>query len=235
MVIGRARWVLPEFETLRLSAEWESRWKPALDEDRAGLPTPFRGYSRSSATLIHHAYHIFRFEAATGRKISDFETVVEFGGGYGSMLRLIERLGFSGKYHIHDLPELGALQRFFHESVRAEGWTGGAGGQRLTASFSSRREDALRELSDPESTLFIATWSLSETPLEVREEWRPTLARFSWFLIGFQEVFEGMNNRAWFAELTASRPDVRWCLEPILHRPDPRFYLFGCPDGDTGP
>src|SRR3712207_7978939 len=48
--------------------------------------TLFRSYPawpESSGNLLHHAYHVCRFEEATGLRAEQLELVVEFGGGYG--------------------------------------------------------------------------------------------------------------------------------------------------------
>jgi hypothetical protein len=74
----------------------------------------------SSGTLIHHAYHLHRFETVTGRFLLELQEIIEFGGGYGSMARLLARLGYRGRYHIHDLPEFAALQRFYLRMVQAD-------------------------------------------------------------------------------------------------------------------
>jgi len=52
-------------------------------------------------------------ERMTGHRISDFNFVFEFGGGYGSFARIAHSLGFRGQWIIHDLPELSALQRMY--------------------------------------------------------------------------------------------------------------------------
>jgi len=229
MTFGLLPWIRTEFRALRHSGEWEARWRDALAENRAGLPMPSHVYPLSSGTLIHHAHHVHRFECATGRAIGDFPAIVEFGGGYGSMARLVARVGFRGPYHIHDLPEFSALQRFYLRSVRAELGGGEAAETLSRVTLSSRREDELPREDETSGALFLATWSLGETPIWLREEWRPTLAGFRFFLIGFHDRFEGIDNLTWFKDLAASRKDVEWRLERIRHRRESLHYLFGSP------
>ena len=186
-------------------------------------------YFVSSGTLIHHAYHVHRFESATGRSIDDLTNIMEFGGGYGSMARLVARLGFRGHYHIHDLPEFSALQRFYlrlvHSEIDAPEITDSLG----RISFSSRREDASPFDETKGESLFLATWSLGETPIWLREDWLPALAKFSFFLIGFRKRFEDIDNWAWFRELASTRSDIKWRFESIPHRGESEFYLIGSP------
>jgi len=62
--------------------------------------------------LIHQRYQILQWELANPqKKISDLKTIVEIGAGYGAMVIILSRLGFRGKYHIVDLPELEIVQR----------------------------------------------------------------------------------------------------------------------------
>ncbi len=190
---------------------------------------PSHIYPTTSGTLIHHAYHFHRFESATGRSIVACTEIVEFGGGYGSMARLVTRLGFRGRYHIHDLPEFSALQRFYLRSVRAEVGEGELADALFGITRSERREEASPSAGSQGDAVFLATWSLSETPLGLREEWRPALARFRYFLIGFQDRFEDIDNRTWFEDFAASRQDVEWRFVPAVHRGEGRRYLFGVP------
>lgn len=229
MTFGLLPWIREEFRALHCSGQWETRWRDALRENWSGLPMPSHVYPSSSGTLIHHAYHVHRFESATGRAIGDFAEIVEFGGGYGSMARLVARLGFLGRYHIHDLPEFSVIQRFYLRLVRSEIGEGEIADTLSRITFSSHREDA-SSLEDREGrTLFLAIWSLGETPIWLREEWLPTLARFRFFLIGFHDRFEDIDNLAWFKDLVATRLDVKWRFEPIRHRTESLHYLIGFP------
>lgn len=229
MTFGFLPWLRTEFNALYRAAVWNTRWRAALQENRAGLPMPSHIYLPSSGTLIHHAYHLNRFTSVTGHAITDFQEIVEFGGGYGSMARLIARLGFRGHYHIHDLPEFSALQQFYLRSVRAEVGEGEMADALSRISCSFHMQDATSSAAVRDRSLFIATWSLGETPIGLREEWLVNLARFRFFLIGFRARFEDIDNIGWFDTFAGTRPDIEWRLEPIRHRGAEQYYLFGTP------
>ena len=222
MNVGDAPYVGTELEQLRADRGWRDRWSPAIAEDAVGRPEPWRGEPSSSGNLITHVFHAMAFERATGRRLDEVASAVEFGGGYGSFARVLQRLGFRGRLHVHDLPEFGALQRFFVDCVRADR-PELAGVPEGAVSFGSAYEDVPQD-----SELLIATWSLSETPLELREAWAPVLDAASWFLVGYQESFDGIDNAAWFHAFAESRPDVRWVHAPIAHIPG-NWYLLGAP------
>lgn len=234
MTMGNHAWVRTELRSLQHSPDWTTRWRPVLNEDPIGFPMPFLRYPRSSGTLIHHAYHVQQFEQATGREITDFAHILEFGGGYGDMRRLIGRLGYRGGYHIHDLPELVALQRFYLAALAQYGRTASLGGDEYPTTFSTELNQVITPSELDSSSLFLATWSLSETPLELRDAWQSILAQFSFFLFGYADRFEGVDNTRWFGQYTASRPDVRWHRWAIPHRPR-RTYLIGAPAEKAAP
>jgi hypothetical protein len=201
-----ARFVRTERQFLK-SHDW-ARWSRAL-----------AGSSWFSATnAVHQAYHLCRFETDTSRKIGDFDLVLEFGGGYGEMRRIVERVGFRGRYLIFDLPELNALQRFYFCTNSGQ----------PTATLSN--VDAVRTELESEGPnarkLFIATWSLDETPLEMRQCWLNLLASFDAFLIAYQTKFAGIDNRAFFDSWQKQFPRIRWNTYAIPQLKD-GFYLFG--------
>lgn len=220
MFVGSARYVRHELEALRSDAEWRSRWRPAILEDRAGRPPGFPRYRASSGNLIHHAFHVLQYERGSGHRTSDMDCVVEFGGGYGSMCRLVHRLGFRGRYVIIDLPVFSALQRYFLED------TGLA------------RHADIRCVSEPEEALplitgtrrlFIATWSYSEVPESVRGRIAPTMSACSHLLMGFQDRFEDLVNHDLEAEVRrVCGPERSWRSTAIPHLPGNR-YLFAAP------
>lgn len=229
MFVAFGRSTPSELRALRRTADWRDRWKPAVREDSVGCPFPCPLYPASSANLIHHAFHLMAFEFHSGERLSDFSHILEFGGGYGSLARLWKRLGFDGFYEIFDFPELGLLQRFYLASLHDAGdLDGREPGSGLRFSFESC-PDRLA-LPGPGSSLFVALWSLSEAPLEVRERFVDVITRFSHILIAFQENYDGIDNARWFENLVARVGGRRWTLRPVV-KADRSWYLLGGPPG----
>src|SRR5262249_47287211 len=142
-----------------------------------------------SPALIHLAYHACRFEEVTGRPLDRYGFILEFGGGYGGMCRLVHQLGFRGEYWIYDLPEVTALQRFFLGTIGVHGENEDSrGGAVMTFSDPSQLCAALAGRRKAESA-FIAAWSLSETPISLRHKILPAVSPFDAFLIGYTEQF----------------------------------------------
>jgi hypothetical protein len=214
---------------LRAHHDWSTRWLPALQESPVGDPRPFFEDRTTSGNLLKQAYHVCRFEDVTGARLSDLDLIFEFGAGYGALCRLTFALGFQGTYVLFDFPEFSALQQFY---LRAHGLP--------TASEPRLTSD--RRVAVPLSTLgeldgllasrpwgragFVALWSLSETPLALREAILTRLAPFDAFLLGYQPSFADIDNPAWFAQARA-RLDVEWHDVPLEPTPQSGRHLFG--------
>jgi hypothetical protein len=218
-----------ELRYLRSQTEWSSRWKPGLQEGALGQPTPFPFYLQSSSNLIHHAYHIAQFEEKTGVRINNLNFIFEFGGGYGSLCRFIKKLAYGGPYVIYDLPEFSALQEFFLKGSNLPvGCFSEMSNSRDEIFLINRIQDlrlSLIHASTP--SLFIATWSISETPLKFREEILDLTRSFDNFLIAYADTFGGVDNVTFFKEWSRSfGEEITWFDWPIEHLPGNR-YLIG--------
>ena len=144
--------------------------------------------------------------------ISDMSCVVEFGGGYGGMCRLIHRLGFKGRYVIFDLPYFSALQRYY---LRSDGQPVGAAADMTTSPTGIACVSSIDDLcmlteriDDKQSALFLATWSLSELPIAVRAPILPLLMNMGNVLVGYQERFGQVDNHLFFTDWVKARPGI---------------------------
>ena len=198
-------------------------WRRAIRERAAGLPMPSWFYPLSSANAIHHAYHLSRLEAETGFRAADFGAIFEFGGGYGSLCRIAHGLGFAGKYVIFDLPEQSALQRYYLGLV----------GIRDVVTVSQLDQLVSLAETSPKPKLFIATWSLSESPVELRRRMSQIVRGFDAFLIAYQSEFGGVDNQAFFREWRSWFPEVTW-KSAAIERVPASAYLFGVRKQSSG-
>ena len=221
MFVGDVGYIRAELAALKGRPDWAARWRPAVTEDAAGAPPRCRWHLAGSGNLIHHAYSLAEFERATGRPVGSYGQVIEFGGGYGSMCRLFRRLGFGGDYAIVDFPEFAALQAYYLAEVAAA--RPAAGADRTT--FVTDLAD-LPAMPVADDALLVALWSISETPLAVRQQALASLDRAPNVLLAYQGQFGEVDNRRFFADWMAARPDVTWRVEPLPQLPD-NFYVFG--------
>lgn len=231
MFTSNERYILTEFNHLKAKPDWNERWQKAIEEVTAGRPMPYNKYYRSSGNLIHHAYHISQLEEKTDLSADKIDFIFEFGGGYGSMCRLLYNLGFKGKYAIFDLPHFSALQRYFLKTIGITVYTFDnfqfpENGVVCTSDIQNLK-DILLSHCDASNSLFIATWSISETPLNLRNSILPLVSSLDSFLIADQDNFGEINNIRYFEEYKHYHEDnIKWSQWRIKHLPG-NTYLVG--------
>ncbi len=208
-----------ELSALRSDPDWETRWRAAIEEVETGFPIPFDQYPHSSEVLIQTAYHTRELERLSGRRVSEWDVIVEFGGGFGGLCRLMyTRLGFRGRYLIFDLPPFSLLQGYYLE---ANGLTESSG-VTLTSDWGVL-EQFVNGIAPGDQAVFWATWSLSETATDLRARVAPLVARIGHYCIAFQGEYNGVDNTRYFNSNWVAGPRT---IERIAHRPDD-FYMAG--------
>jgi len=207
------------------SRRFSATLQKALTESPVGKPLLNPHYPLSSPLLIQHGYHLVRLLEATDFDVTRVRLIADFGGGYGSFFRLLRNLGYRDRYVICDLPVMCALQRFYLRNVFPT--DPGAQPPANLQWLSSDIPAALtRESAAHSPSLFIATWSLSETPAAVRNEVAPAMAAFTYVLCAYQRTFGGHDNVQYFQSLERTLPQFNWqhaeC--PVYKN---NFYLIG--------
>lgn len=232
MFVGNATYVREELDWLKRRPDWSTRWEAALREDGAGRPTPSDCHPESSGNLIHHAYHVARFEADGQVPVDQLKFAFEFGGGYGGMCRLVRRLGFEGTYVIFDLPHFSTLQEYYLASLGANVITpdeavNGIPGVCCISDVETAR-DLITQLagSDAAASLFLATWSFSESPVALREMFSSVLPLFGNISLAYQNNFGGVDNCDWFQNFQSGFESLSWNGSHMDHLPG-NYYLTG--------
>lgn len=230
MFAGNARYVLKELESLRNQNIFEEYWKKGIIESEVGSPSRCHWFKNSSGNLIHHAYHLQQFEEKTNIALNTIDFVFEFGGGYGSICRLFNNLGFNNKYVIFDLPSFSLLQKYYLKSL---------GYRLLTVNeFCCERsgilcisdfeelKDVLKITISVKRKLFIGTWSISETSIDLRNSIFSLLGNFNLFLLTYQDKFKEVDNIDYFKNIQKNYSSVKWDNWKIEHIPGSN-YLIG--------
>jgi len=230
MVIRRHRRVASALDHLRARPDWRRRWRSAVRETTLGRPRPLPRCPWSSANMIFQAYHLCRFEEATGRPLASMPVIVEFGGGYGRLCQLAHDLGFRGTYVIFDLPEVAVLQRFYLRHVgiavsEAREATWPANGVVTVVDVPALK--ALLRGRPRGEAAFVAVGSLSEAPLALRETLLAEVASFDAFLIFYSAQHDELDNRAYFARWRDGLTEHDWCDVQTPDFGKSSAYLFG--------
>jgi hypothetical protein len=218
-----------ELEYLKSDAKWNTRWEPAIKESNIGHPQKCKEYPKSSSNLIHHAYHLAQFESKTGIEINELDSVFEFGGGYGSMCRLFANLGFKGKYIIYDFPEFSALQNYYLKSLGIINNNKTQNGIQVELISNIDQITSTINNFSKQKNLFLATWSISETPIDFRSMFFPLLQnKFDYYLFCYQQQFNEVDNIKYFSNIQSEIPtNLKWADWKINHLPGNNHYLIG--------
>ncbi len=207
-------------------------WKNALVESKIGNPRPYPDFLSSSGNLIHNAYSLSELLLKHNIDIKSLNKVFEFGGGYGSMCRLFLNLGFNGQYIIYDLPEFNYLQEYFLKSSYVNKnisvINDSTKKQNDGVVLISNKDVLASQFNDSSVSIdiFLATWSISEAPIEVRELVFDTVKNPKYYLIAYRDCFEGVDNKLYFNDFCNKHSDYLWNLQEIDHLPG-NFYLIG--------
>jgi len=143
-----------------------------LKETYIGLPRITDSYWLTSANTAHHAFHLASYRKVTGKVFWESESIVEWGGGYGNMARILKKMNSHLTYTIIDLPELLALQYIYLYS------TGGREAVHIIEPGQSAASGRVNFLPSNvltsgqlrlECNAFISTWALTESPYKAQE------------------------------------------------------------------
>lgn len=224
MNVTNSKFIIEELNDLKKSPYWNSLWRDTIMETKIGGQIPFIFYPQSSGNTIHLTYIISKFKEKTGKNFTDLNFIFEFGGGYGNLCRLIHKLDFQGKYIIFDLPIFSALQKFYLKSSGLPVYIKNEADTRRKGVFFINDMKGLKALVEmgffnKGKSLFVATWSLSETSLKTRETIEKFLSNFNYFMIGYQDRFGEVYNKEYFAKLKKEYNDIVWYDWPLKQLP----------------
>lgn len=200
-----------ELAYLKSLPDWKTRWEPVVQESSVGAMPRYPEYPGSSGILLRHAAIVAWWEQVTGLDITLQEFILEFGGGHGGMCRLLHRLGFQGTYVIYDLPAVVLLQQYYLTENGIEK-------VESTWDFDALPLYVAEHLA--KKSIFIATWSLSETPYSIRDALFPLVMDFGAILIAAQHWVHSFDNMGYFDSWQTALPDMTW------HRKDVRKVMW---------
>jgi hypothetical protein len=179
-----------------------------LEETKIGHPAIYSYFGlKTSGNMIHQAYHLSQWEKKTLWRLDDLDTIIEIGGGYGTMALIVHRLGFRGRYIIYDLSEFSLLQQYYLSNVGVD-----------NVEFRTTIEKPI------EADLLIGLYSLNEMSLSSRQVIIDLCPAQS-YLIAYGASWGGIDNMVWAATLM-KRNGYNWHNWNIEHLPN-CWYLTG--------
>ncbi|NOZ45317.1 MAG: hypothetical protein GXO79_00895 [Chlorobi bacterium] len=186
-----------------------------------GFPKPYYYFPLTSANIINHTYSLYKLLSKFKKTINDFSVIFEFGGGYGNLCSLVYKFGYKGKYIILDIQEFSFLQEFYLNNILKNkkieiGSISGNADISLIYDYHNIPDDI---------DLLIALWSLSETPINIRENIISRTEKCNCFFIGSQNKFSGIDNNDFFEKFSLKKKKLNWKKERISFNNS--FYLYG--------
>ena len=215
-----------EYDALKYSSRWP-QWQQAISEAGTGSPPPYYLQHDLNGNAVHHAYSLQHLLAHTGREPKGLHRVVEFGGGYGSFCRLFYGLGFQGEYTIYDLPVFCLLQWYYlsQQGLGTVAVNEVATGARLRTLWSIKLLEQTCQQGEP-IDLFVALWSITEVPDELRHRALQALGPVKTIFIAYHNTYKEYNNLDYVRRLREQLGQYRWHDEQIAHLPH-NGYLVG--------
>jgi len=170
---------------------------PYLSESPYGDPFIFEKFRFASPMTIQHAYYLFLINKHLNIFLptSNINFIVDFGGGYGNFCKLIHQFGYQGSYTIIDFDIMHHIQKKFISHNLSKSIY-----QNLDLSYINSLSDMNTSHYDSNS-IFIASYSLSETPKTVREDVEVRLQHFKYVFIIYQKDFDSFDNVIYFKSL----------------------------------
>ena len=173
-----------------------SRILPGLSDNQHGAPYKFTARPECSPLTIQHAYHLYLIKERMGIFLPDEAShIVEIGGGYGNLCRLIKNFGYTNKYTIVDFPEMLNIQQQYLDTV-------GVG----DIDFSTLTMDQF-EPTETDTSALIATFSVNEMPMKTRKYMEPHYNKYSYLFFAHNTVFDGVDNMKYFDGLRSKLQD----------------------------
>jgi len=115
--------------------------------------------------------------------LKEVNHVTDFGAGYGNLCRIWhEVLDYKGTYTSVDLPTMHEIQKHFLDfDIEYKNW----------------KDD----LTPPSKSLFVATFSISECSMEIRDKVEEDIQKHDYIFIIHNQQFDGIDNLVWGKDL----------------------------------
>ena len=185
--------ILKELLELKKDKNW-ILYKKLIEEDNVGNPVRYFLYPKSSGNRINHVYHLSVLTKEFNINLKKLNNVFEFGGGYGCMARIFSKINKRTTFTCFDTNIVNLLQYYYLKQ------------NNLDVGFSKKNKfhliSNIKKINTRYSnSLFIANWSLSETPINFRKKFIKSIKNSKLILISFQENFENIDNLKYFKNL----------------------------------
>ena len=189
--------ILKELNKLRNNKNWKF-YKKIINEDNVGDPIRYFLYPKSSGNRINHTYHLSILSSEFNVNLKKINKVFEFGGGYGCMARIFSKINKKVSYTCFDTNYVNLLQYYYLKQNNLNVGFSKKNDFYLISNLKNNKNYFSNNISN---YIFIANWSLSETPIKFRKKFYNLIKNSQLILICFQEKFEKINNLKYFQNM----------------------------------
>ena len=203
-------------------------WKNIIKEDSIGNPVRYFLYPKSSGNKIHQAYHLKKFVDSSKLNLEKFKSIIEFGGGYGVMAKMLFKINKNYKYYIFDTPEVNLLQYYYLKRSGLDvGLNLNSNKKIILINNYLDLKKIIHKFKKNEKNLFIANWSFSEIPISLREKLNFIFKKIDYQIISYQEKFEEIDNEIYFRNLNKFNNSIgRYSSTIKMIHKKKNYYLF---------
>ncbi len=193
--------ILFELIEMRSSKNW-SEWKKLIKENNIGNPIRYFLYPRSSGNKIHQVYHLKKYNDYSKINLKEFSNIIEFGGGYGNMATIFNKINKSSNYIIFDTKEVSLLQYYYLKKNKLDVSLNKNNNSKIKLiSDIAKLKQIVDKINTKDKNLFIANWSFSEIPIEFRKKLFFIFKKFNYQIFSFQHYFEKIDNLKYFNKI----------------------------------
>lgn len=190
-----------ELIELKKNLSFWKKYKKYLTECSFGNPIRYFLYPSSSGNIINHFYHLSLLHKYFNITFKKIDFVFEFGGGYGCNANIFYKLNKKVKYIIFDTFFVSLLQFYYLNTINVKTTFHNMNVCKKISLISELTHLKKINLAKYRQKLFVANWSLSETPILFRKNFFKFIYNVDYILISFQENFENINNYKYFDNL----------------------------------
>lgn len=166
--------------------------KVYLKESIIGFPKITDFHFLTSHNSIHHLYHLILFCEKCKFRFDRRIEILEFGGGYGNMAKIIRRMSPLSTYSIIDIPQFTTLQYVYLSSIFSENSVNlvdkSQNIEKGKFNLLTYKRSLVNLYNKRKIDIFIATWSLSESPKSIQNYFkRMNYFNAKYLLFAFQK------------------------------------------------
>ena len=193
-------YIYKELKILKKDRNWFF-YKKLIEENSIGNPVRYFLYPKSSGNKINHVFHLSVLKNRFDIKLKDINKIFEFGGGYGCMAEIFSKINKRINYLCFDTYYVSLLQYYYLKHNNLD-----VGFKKKNKILLCAKIDKIKDYWKKNfNYLFIANWSISETPIIYRKKFERLIQNSSYILICFQEKFENVNNLKYFKNLKKNK------------------------------